>query len=43
MTDPRWLDPAAIRAAEEVFPPFLQSLELLPVRKAVTFLEALGK
>lgn len=42
MTEPRWLDPAAIRAAEEVFPPFQQSLGLLPVRKAVSFREVLA-
>ena len=42
MTDPRWLDPAEIREQEDVFPPFRQSLELLPVRKALTFREALA-
>lgn len=42
MTDPRWLDPAEIAGQDEVFPPFRQSLELLPVRKAMTFREALA-
>ena len=43
MTEPRWLDPAEIREQENVFPPFRQSLELLPVRKAMTFSEALNR
>ena len=42
MTDPRWLDPAEIRDRSNVFPPFLQSLDLLPVRKARTFREVLA-
>lgn len=43
MTDPRWLNPAEIRDHENVFPPFLQSLELLPVRKtARSFQEVLA-
>lgn len=42
MTDPRWLDPAEIQDRSNVFPPFRQSLELLPVRKAMTFRELLA-
>ena len=43
MTEPRWLDPAEIREQENVFPPFRQSLALLPVRKAMGFSEALNR
>lgn len=43
MTDPRWLDPAEIRGHEDVFPPFRQSLELLPVQKAMTFSEVMAQ
>ena len=43
MTEPRWLDPAEIREQENVFPPFRQSLELLPVRKAMGFSETLNR
>lgn len=44
MTDPRWLDPTEVRAAEAVFPPFLDSLELLPKKRrtAKSFREVLA-